>query len=167
MQRAVSLARKRPNRAHCTTRRQRVACYSGGMNSRFHLAFHVTDLDQTRRFYGEVLGCTEGRSTATWVDFDFFNHQLSMHLGEPFKTTNTGRVGDKMVPMPHFGLVLALPDWQALAQRLESAKIEFVLPPHVRYPGEPGEQWTMFFCDPSGNPIEVKGFASPDGLFAA
>ena len=136
------------------------------MNSRFHFAFHVTDLDQTRRFYGEVLGCTEGRSTATWVDFDFFNHQLSMHLGEPFKTTNTGYVGDKIVPMPHFGLVLALPDWQTLAQRLESAKIEFVLPPHVRYLGEPGEQWTMFFCDPFGNPIEVKGFALPDGLFA-
>ena len=166
MQRAVSLARKRPNRARCTTRRQRGACYSEGMNNCFHLAFHVTDLDQTRRFYGEVLGCTEGRSTATWVDFDFFNHQLSMHLGEPFKTTTTGRVGDKLVPMPHFGLVLALPDWQALAQRLKSAKIEFVLPPHVRYPGEAGEQWTMFFCDPSGNPIEVKGFASPDGLFA-
>jgi extradiol dioxygenase family protein len=89
-----------------------------------------------------------------------------MHLGEPFKTTNTGRVGDKLVPMPHFGLVLALPDWEALAQRLQAAKIEFVLPPHVRYEGEPGEQWTMFFCDPFGNPIEVKGFASLDGLFA-
>ena len=91
------------------------------MNSFFHLAFHVTDLDQTRRFYGDVLGCTEGRSTDTWVDFDFFNHQLSMHLGEPFKTTNTGHVGDKLVPMPHFGLVLMLPDWQALAQRLQAA----------------------------------------------
>ena len=79
------------------------------MNSIFHLAFHVTDLDRTRRFYGDLLGCTEGRSTDTWVDFDFFNHQLSMHLGEPFKTTNTGRVGDKLVPMPHFGLLLALP----------------------------------------------------------
>jgi hypothetical protein len=126
----------------------------------------VTDLDQTRRFYGEVMGCAEGRSTDTWVDFDFFNHQLSMHLGEPFKTTQTGRVADKLVPMPHFGLVLALPDWQALARRLEAANIEFVLPPHVRYEGEPGEQWTMFFCDPFGNPIEVKGFASLAGLFA-
>ena len=135
------------------------------MRSLFHFAFNVTDLARTRRFYGEVLGCTEGRSTATWVDFDFFGHQLSMHLGEPFKTAGTGQVGDKMVPMPHFGLVLALPDWQALAQRLQAEKIEFVLVPQVRFEGEPGEQWTMFFCDPFGNPIEIKGFRSVDTLY--
>ena len=105
------------------------------MRSLFHLAFNVTDLARTRRFYGGVLGCKEGRSTATWVDFDFFGHQLSMHLGEPFKTTCTGQVGDKMVPMPHFGLVLALPDWQALAQRLQAEKLEFVLAPQVRFEG--------------------------------
>jgi extradiol dioxygenase family protein len=87
------------------------------MKSLFHLAFNVGDLDLARRFYGGVLGCTEGRSTATWVDFDFFGHQLSLHLGEPFKTERTGHVGDKLVPMPHFGLVLGLPDWQAMAQR--------------------------------------------------
>ena len=136
------------------------------MRSLFHLAFNVTDLDQTRRFYGALLGCQEGRSTDTWVDFNFFGHQLSMHLGEPFKTAATGRVGDHMVPMPHFGLVLALPDWQALAQRLTDAHLEFVLPPQARFVGEPGEQWTMFFCDPFGNPIEVKGFASPETLYA-
>ena len=136
------------------------------MKSLFHLAFNVTDLDQTRQFYGGLLGCQEGRSTDTWVDFDFFGHQLSMHLGEPFKTANTGHVGDKLVPMPHFGLVLALPDWQALAQRLTDARLDFVLAPQVRFVGEPGEQWTMFFCDPFGNPIEVKGFASLHGLFA-
>lgn len=136
------------------------------MRSLFHLAFNVTDLAQTRRFYGGVLGCKEGRSTATWVDFDFFGHQLSMHLGEPFKTAGTGQVGDKRVPMPHFGLVLALPDWQTLAQRLQAEKIEFVLPPQVRFEGELGEQWTMFFCDPFGNPIEIKGFRSLDTLYA-
>jgi extradiol dioxygenase family protein len=136
------------------------------MNSLFHLAFNVRDLDQTRRFYGDVLGCTEGRSTATWVDFDFFGHQLSMHLGEPFKTANTGHVDDHLVPMPHFGLVLALPDWQALAQRLQAAGIDFVLPPQLRFEGQPGEQWTMFFCDPFGNPIEIKGFRSLATVYA-
>ncbi len=134
--------------------------------SLFHLAFHVTDLDEARRFYGGVLGCTEGRSTDTWVDFDFFSHLISLHLGEPFKTTRTGTVGDHMVPMPHFGLVLLLPQWQALAQRLEAAGIEFVLKPQVRFQGQPGEQWTMFFCDPFGNPIEVKGFPTIEGIFA-
>jgi extradiol dioxygenase family protein len=130
------------------------------MHSLFHLAFHVRDLDATRHFYGEVLGCREGRSTATWVDFDFFGHQFSMHLGEPFTTTDTGHVGDHMVPMPHLGVVLELPDWRALAERLERAKVAFVIAPQVRFEGQPGEQWTMFFRDPSGNPIEVKGFRS-------
>jgi len=137
------------------------------MNSLFHLAFNVIDLDQTRAFYGGVLGCREGRSTATWVDFDFFGHQLSMHLGEPFKTAATGHVGEHLVPMPHFGLVLALPDWQALAKRLADANINFILPPQLRFAGQPGEQWTMFFCDPFGNPIEVKGFASLASLYAS
>ena len=136
------------------------------MRSLFHLAFHVTDLDEARRFYGGVLGCAEGRSTDTWVDFDFFGHQISLHLGEPFRTTRTGKVGEHLVPMPHFGLVLALPQWQALAERLRAAGTDFVLEPQVRYPGEAGEQWTMFFLDPSGNPIEVKGFASLEGLYA-
>jgi len=136
------------------------------MNSLFHLAFNVTDLDVTRQFYGTVLGCREGRSTATWVDYDFFGHQLSMHLGEPFKTASTGHVGEHLVPMPHFGLVLALPDWQALAERLTDANISFILPPQLRFAGQPGEQWTMFFCDPFGNPIEIKGFASLDTLYA-
>ena len=137
------------------------------MKSLFHLAFNVTDLDEARRFYGGVLGCAEGRSTATWVDFDFFGHQLSLHLGEPFKTECTGHVGKHLVPMPHFGVVLALPDWQALAARLQAAKTAFVLAPQVRFEGQPGEQWTMFFCDPCGNPVEVKGFRSLDTLYAA
>jgi extradiol dioxygenase family protein len=136
------------------------------MRSLFHFAFHVTDLDAARRFYGGVLGCAEGRSTDTWVDFDFFGHQISLHRGQPFATTRTGQVGDKLVPMPHFGLVLQLDDWQALAQRLKAAGTEFVMEPQVRFEGQPGEQWTMFFCDPCGNPIEVKGFRSLDGLYA-
>jgi len=135
------------------------------MRSLFHLAFHVRDLDAARRFYGGLLGCKEGRSTATWVDFDFFGHQISVHLGEPFATTNTGRVGEHRVPMPHLGVVLELPDWQALAERLKTADLAFVMPPQVRFEGQPGEQWTMFFCDPSGNPIEVKGFRSLDTLY--
>ncbi|MCX8520140.1 MAG: VOC family protein [Rhodoferax sp.] len=135
------------------------------MQSLFHLAFNVTDLDAARRFYAGLLGCTEGRSTDSWVDFDFFGHQLSLHLGEPFKTANTGRVGDHLVPMPHFGLVLKLPDWQAMAQRLCGANIRFVLEPQLRFAGQVGEQWTMFFLDPFGNPLEIKGFASLHHLY--
>jgi extradiol dioxygenase family protein len=134
--------------------------------SLFHFAFHVTDLDVARRFYGGVLGCAEGRSTDTWVDFDFFSHQISLHLGEPWKTTRTGRVGEQLVPMPHFGLVLLLPEWKALAARLQAAGMDFVLPPQARFEGQPGEQWTMFFCDPFGNPIEVKGFATLEQVYA-
>lgn len=137
------------------------------MKALFHLAYHVTDLDAARHFYGGVLGCREGRSTATWVDFDFFGHQLSLHLGEPFATTNTGRVGDKMVPMPHLGLVLQRADWQRLADRLRGAGTDFVLEPQLRFAGQPGEQWTMFFRDPCGNPIEVKGFERLDQIYDA
>ena len=97
------------------------------MRSLFHLAFHVTDLDAARRFYGGVLGCQEGRSTDTWVDFDFFGHQISLHLGTPFASARTGHVGDHLVPMPHFGAVLELPDWHALAARLKAADTAFVL----------------------------------------
>ena len=125
----------------------------------FHLAYNVRDLDETRAFYGDVLGCTEGRSTETWVDYSFFGHQISMHLGEPFATEATGKVGEHMVPMPHLGVVLQMDDWKALAERLKGAKVDFVIEPSLRFEGEPGEQATMFFRDPSGNPIEVKGFA--------
>ena len=137
------------------------------MRSLFHLALHVRDLDAARRFYGGVLGCTEGRSTATWVDFDFFGHQLSLHLGGPFATTNTGLVGEARVPMPHFGVALELADWQALSQRLRDHGTAFVMAPQCRFEGKPGEQWTMFFCDPSGNPIEVKGFDSLGAVYDA
>ena len=131
----------------------------------FHLAINVHDLDEARSFYGDVLGCTEGRSTQTWVDYDFFGHQLSLHLGPILKTENTGHVGEHLVPMPHFGLAIPLTDWTALAGRLEEVATDFVLSPQVRFQGEPGEQWTMFFRDPSGNPIEVKGFPEMSGVF--
>ncbi|MBO9465173.1 VOC family protein [Tropicibacter sp. R15_0] len=133
----------------------------------FHLAYNVTDLDVARNFYGETLGCKEGRSTETWIDFSFFGHQISLHLGEPFKSQATGKVGDHMVPMPHFGVVLHMPDWKALAARLTEAQIAFVIEPTIRFAGEPGEQATMFFYDPSGNPIEVKGFADMEAVFAS
>ena len=135
------------------------------MPNLFHLSFHVHDLASTRLFYGGVLGCTEGRSAATWVDFNFFGHQLSMHLGAPFANAHTGQVGGHQVPMPHFGVLLRLAEWQALAQRLREHNIAFVMTPQVRFEGQPGEQWTMFFRDPSGNPIEVKGFASLEAVF--
>lgn len=136
------------------------------MKSLFHLAYHVDDLAAARAFYGGVLGCREGRSTATWVDFDFFGHQISLHLGTPFATTDTGLVGDHRVPMPHLGVVLELPEWQRLAEGLRAAGVAFVLPPQVRFEGQPGEQWTMFFRDPAGNPIEIKGFRSLDEVYA-
>jgi extradiol dioxygenase family protein len=137
------------------------------MPTPFHFAYHVTDLQEARTFYGGVLGCGEGRSTDTWVDFDFFGHQISLHLGTPFANAATGSVGEHMVPMPHFGVVLPLSEWREVAGRLESAQIEWVLKPSVRFEGEPGEQWTMFFRDPSGNPLEMKGFRDLSGVFAS
>ncbi len=137
------------------------------MNPVFHLAYNVTDLTKTREFYGDILGCREGRSTDSWVDFDFFGHQISLHLGEPFKTENTGKVGEHLVPMPHLGLVLPQSQWNELADRLIAAGIEFILEPQVRFKGEPGEQSTMFFRDPSGNPIEIKGFRDQNRIFAS
>ena len=136
------------------------------MQSLFHFAYHVRDLASARRFYCDVLGCAEGRSTETWLDIDFFGHQLSLHLGEPFAVSNTGKVGDHWVPMPHFGVVLRMPDWLALKERLMARDVDFVLAPTLRFVGTPGEQATMFFLDPSGNPIEIKGFAQWASVYA-
>jgi uncharacterized protein len=119
-----------------------------------------TSATAARRFYGDTLGCAEGRSAPTWVDFDFFGHQISLHLGEPFATARTGHVGEHLVPMPHFGVILELPAWQALAARLKANGLRFIVEPTLRFAGQPGEQWTMFFEDPFGNPLEIKGFAS-------
>ncbi len=133
----------------------------------FHLAFNVRDLGEARAFYGGVLGCHEGRSAPTWVDFEFFGHQISLHLGAPFATRPTGQVGDHAVPMPHFGVILELADWQVLSERLRGAGVDFVIAPTIRFIGEPGEQSTMFFTDPSGNPIEIKGFRSLQTIYDA
>lgn len=137
------------------------------MNTRFHLAYNVHDLDESRIFYSKLLGCREGRSTKTWVDFDFFGHQLSLHLSEPFTVSNTGIVGEHKVPMPHFGLILSFDEWKKLAEHLSNHRINFIIPPSVRFKGESGEQAIMFFCDPSGNPIEIKGFLNMNKVFAS
>ncbi len=137
------------------------------MRSLFHLAYNVHDLEEARSFYGGVLGCTEGRSSDSWVDYDFFGHEISLHLGTPFDVQATGKVGEHLVPMPHLGVILEYGDWLAVAEKLKQAEIEFLLEPMVRFEGEPGEQWTMFFFDPSGNPIEIKGFKAMDKVFAS
>ncbi len=133
----------------------------------FHYAYHVTSLAETRDFYTRVLGCKEGRHTETWVDFDFYGHQLSLHLGTPSPTSLTGKVGDHLVPMPHFGLILAYEDWRNIADRLEHEGVTFDLAPSVRFEGEAGEQWTLFFKDPSGNAIELKGFKDLTQVYAS
>lgn len=136
------------------------------MRSRFHLAYNVADLTAACGFYAGVLGCAEGRRAATWVDFDFFGHQISLHLGPPFETSRTGQVGAHVVPMPHLGVILPLDDWLALMDRLASHGVSFEIAPAVRFEGEPGEQRTAFLRDPSGNPIELKGFRDFDAVFA-
>ena len=138
------------------------------MTRPFHFAFFVRDLPSTRRFYGEVLGCREGRSTDTWVDFDFFGSQISAHTTGPVTSTqDTGRVENALVPMPHFGALLAWDEFDALAARIRAAGVPFVLEPRIRYQGQPGEQATMFLLDPSGNALEFKAFRSPEHVFTA
>jgi extradiol dioxygenase family protein len=135
----------------------------------FHLAIPVRDLASARAFYGGVLGCPEGRSSTDWVDFDFFGHQLVCHAvsGDGAGRPAHNAVDGHDVPVPHFGMVLEMPDWEALATRLKSAGIAFVIEPHVRFPGQPGEQATMFLTDPSGNALEFKSFRDIAGqLFA-
>ena len=133
----------------------------------FHLAFPVTSLEDTRAFYGELLGCPEGRSGESWVDFDFRGHQIVAHLApDEARTAATHDVDGDPVPVRHFGLVLSIDDWQALADRLRLAGTHFVIEPHVRFAGQPGEQATMFLLDPSGNALEFKAFADRARLFA-
>jgi extradiol dioxygenase family protein len=133
---------------------------------RFHLAFPVDDLTAARRFYGDVLGCPEGRSDSRWVDFDLFGHQLVAHLVESRATRETNPVDGDDVPVPHFGLLLRPDDWTVLADRLRAADVEFVIAPHTRFAGEPGEQSTMFVLDPCGNALEFKAFADESMIFA-
>jgi extradiol dioxygenase family protein len=133
----------------------------------FHVAFPVDDLAAARAFYVGVLGCAEGRSSAEWVDFNLFGHQIVAHLADssgPHRTHNP--VDGHDVPVPHFGVVLAPEEWSALAQRVKAAGVVFGIEPHTRFVGQPGEQSTMFFRDPAGNALEFKAFADLGNLFA-
>ena len=133
----------------------------------FHLAFPVKDIAEARTFYGDLLGCREGRSSEAWVDFDFYGHQLVAHLApEECGHKATSAVDDHQVPERHFGAILPMVEWEALAARLKGAKIDFVIEPYVRFKGEVGEQATMFFLDPSGNALEFKSFADMSQVFA-
>ncbi len=133
----------------------------------FHVAFPVDDLAKARQFYGGLLGCPEGRSAETWVDFDLFGHQLVAHLAPSGPTRpHHNPVDGHDVPVPHFGVVLAMDDWRALADRLTAAGVRFVIAPHIRFKGQAGEQATMFFLDPAGNALEFKAFADMGQLFA-
>lgn len=133
----------------------------------FHLAFPVHDLAQARAFWGGVMGCAEGRSSERWIDFDFHGHQLVAHCtGQRADDAGNNPVDGHGVPVPHFGLVLPMDQWEALAARLQAAGIAFEIAPYVRFKGEVGEQATMFFRDPSGNAVEIKSFADPGQLFA-
>jgi extradiol dioxygenase family protein len=132
----------------------------------FHLAFPVHDLAAARAFYGGLLGCPEGRSSNAWIDFDLYGHQIVTHLAPGAGDTSSNPVDGHDVPVPHFGVVLTMYQWRALAARLEAAGVEFGIPPHIRFEGQVGEQATMFFRDPSGNALEFKGFADDSQLFA-
>ena len=134
---------------------------------RFHLAFPVTDLGRARAFYGAFLGCAEGRSSPEWVDFDFFGHQIVAHKVEATGMVDaTSLVDGDNVPVRHFGVIMDIAAWEALAQKLEAAGTAFVIAPHVRFKGLPGELATMFFLDPFGNALEFKAFADMNRLFA-
>ena len=137
------------------------------MQPLFHLAFPVDDLAQARRFYGDLLGCPEGRSSEDWVDFNFYGHQIVAHLspGEAGHR-NTSAVDGHDVPVRHFGAILPMTEWEKLAGKLQSAGTRFVIEPHVRFKGQVGEQATMFFLDPSGNALEFKAFGDMSQVFA-
>jgi extradiol dioxygenase family protein len=133
----------------------------------FHLAFPVNDLAAARSFYGNTLGCPEGRSSDEWIDFDFFGHQLVAHLApEECGHASSNEVDGHQVPVKHFGVVLTMPDWHALAEKLTHSGIKFIIEPQIRFKGMVGEQATMFFLDPAGNALEFKAFEDPSQLFA-
>jgi uncharacterized protein len=133
----------------------------------FHLAFAVDDLAAARAFYGELLQCPEGRSDKDWIDFNLYGHQIVAHLAPgAVKAGASNEVDGEHVPVPHFGIVLPIDTWKSLAERLVEADVEFVIPPTVRFEGQPGEQATMFLLDPAGNALEFKAMADPQKLFA-
>ena len=132
----------------------------------FHLAFPVTSLAKAREFYGDLLGCPEGRSSEDWVDFNFYGHQIVAHLAPDSGHRDTNVVDGDNVPVRHFGAVLPMQEWEKLAGRLKAAGTPFIIEPHIRFKGQAGEQATMFFLDPCGNAIEFKAFENPQMLFA-
>ncbi len=133
----------------------------------FHLAFPVADIEETLYFYRDVLGCETGRSSDTWIDFNFWGHQVVAHLSpEEAGKSSTNEVDGHEVPAKHFGLILEWDEWEALADRLKGEDVEFVIEPYVRFEGKPGEQATMFFLDPSGNALEFKAFKNKEQIFA-
>lgn len=135
--------------------------------SPFHLAIPVMEIDETRTFYREIIGCEEGRSSDHWVDFNFYGHQLVIHISENAKgPASSNPVDGHDVPVPHFGIVLEMQEWEALAKRIKNAGITFIIEPYIRFEGEVGEQATMFFQDPSGNYLEFKSFKDLGQLFA-
>lgn len=137
------------------------------MNNLFHLAFPVDDLDAAREFYGGLLGCEEGRSSDEWIDFNLYGHQIVTHLTDgPASVRTSNNVDTDDVPVPHFGIVMPMEEWSALAERLASRGVEFVIEPKIRFAGEVGEQATMFFLDPSGNALEFKGFNDLSQVFS-
>lgn len=136
------------------------------MNNPFHLAFPVDNLEKAREFYGGILGCVEGRSSDSWIDFDFYGHQIVAHLSENVGTIDNNLVDGDRVPIPHFGVILSLEAFEELANRLKIAEMEFIIEPHTRFKGEIGEQATMFFQDPCGNALEFKAFADINQIFA-
>lgn len=133
----------------------------------FHFAFPVHDLAAARSFYGDLLGCREGRSSNEWIDFDFYGHQIVAHLAQAGGDRTANHVDGHDVPVPHFGVVLTMVDWRTLADRLRAAGVDFTIEPTVRFAGQAGEQATMFFRDPSGNALEIKAMANPGALFAS
>ena len=132
----------------------------------FHLAFPVDNLEKTREFYTKTLGCNEGRSSDRWIDFDMYGHQVVAHLVDELDQVATNAVDGDDVPSSHFGVILEIEQWNQLADSLVKLGIEFIIEPHIRFKGEPGEQATMFFLDPCGNAIEFKAFKSDDMIFA-
>ncbi|GAA5190703.1 VOC family protein [Rugosimonospora acidiphila] len=135
---------------------------------RFHLAIPVTDIEGARAFYGDVLGLAEGRSADNWVDWNFYGHQLVTHVAARPRDPDAGHssVDGHRVPVPHFGLLLSIEDFHALADRLRAAGIAFIIEPYLRFAGQAGEQWTMFLRDPAGNALEFKAFQDDAQVFA-
>lgn len=133
----------------------------------FHFSFFTKSINSARKFYGELLGCREGRSTGSWIDFDFYGNQLSLHINDEIQEAKPcGFVDTIVVPIPHFGCILPWDEFHSLADKLLKAEIEFIIKPTIRFAGEPGEQATMFFKDNSGNSLEFKAFLHPENVFA-